>query len=166
MSDCTCGRDGWFSPPDPDCPRHSDRSTDRVSELEREIAHLDARVVELEAAHVNMSWALEGTVSGAIQRHKLLLKNQQLLDAGKTDHLPRPRPAELREEDLQIVAGCDAAHPERRGGQHVAKPCGGVMVIHKPTGIAVRVDDARSQLQCKNAAVARLREVLAAWRPT
>lgn len=51
----------------------------------------------------------------------------------------------MNEHDIEIIIGCDAAHPDRRGGQHVAKHCTAVLVIHKPTGIGVRVDSERSQ---------------------
>jgi protein subunit release factor A len=63
-------------------------------------------------------------------------------------------------EDLEFVTGCAAAHPMNRGGQHVALACGSVLVIHKPTGIGVRVDGERSQLKCRQVALARLELVL------
>lgn len=59
----------------------------------------------------------------------------------------------LLENDLEYMAGCAAAHPSRVGGQHVAKPCTAVLVIHKPTGIAVRVENERSQRANKIAAI-------------
>ena len=51
----------------------------------------------------------------------------------------------LREEDLTVVAGCDAVHPDQRGGQHVAKQCTGVLIIHRPSGIGVMCNANRSQ---------------------
>lgn len=51
----------------------------------------------------------------------------------------------LREEDLTVVAGCSAVHPDQRGGQHVAKQCTGVLVIHNPSGIGVMCNVNRSQ---------------------
>lgn len=71
----------------------------------------------------------------------------------------------MNSDDLEIVSGCAAAHPNQRGGQHVAQACGAVLVIHKPTGYAVRVDSERSQIKCKNEAIARLEKVLAAMTP-
>jgi protein subunit release factor A len=66
----------------------------------------------------------------------------------------------LKEEDIEIASGCAAAHPMQRGGQHVARQCCAVLVIHKPTGIAVRASAERSQF--KNA-IAKLREVVGAY---
>lgn len=66
----------------------------------------------------------------------------------------------IKDEDLEIVSGCAAAHPDRRGGQHVAKTCTGVLIVHKPTGIAVRMLDERSQYKNKQNALAKLRELL------
>ena len=68
----------------------------------------------------------------------------------------------LADEDLEIVAGCVAAHPNQRGGQHVAMSCGAVLVIHKPTGVAVRVMDERSQIKNKIRAIAKLTSLLQA----
>lgn len=69
----------------------------------------------------------------------------------------------LDENDLEIVTGCAAAHPDQRGGQHVAMSCSGVLIIHKPTGIGVRVLDERSQYKNKAKALTRLRHVLRAY---
>ncbi len=65
----------------------------------------------------------------------------------------------VRDEDLEFATGCAAAHPDRRGGQH-AGICVGVLVIHKPTGIAVRVTSERSQYRCREIAVAKLQSLL------
>lgn len=69
----------------------------------------------------------------------------------------------MNDSDLEFLAGCLAAHPDQRGGQHVAKQCTAVLVIHRPTGIAVRVMSERSQHANKQKAVARLRELLDAY---
>lgn len=66
----------------------------------------------------------------------------------------------LKDEDLEIVTGCLAKHPNQRGGQHVAMSCVCVLVIHKPTGLAVRVDDERSQLKNKRKAIEMLTKVV------
>lgn len=47
--------------------------------------------------------------------------------------------------ELRVVAGCNAVHPEQRGGQHVSKPCSGVMVIDDDIGIGVMCNSERSQ---------------------
>jgi protein subunit release factor A len=62
----------------------------------------------------------------------------------------------MRLEDIEILAGCDAVHPDRRGGQHVAMHCGGVRVLHVPTGIAVTVISERSQIKSREKAMAML----------
>ena len=67
----------------------------------------------------------------------------------------------FNEKDLIYVLGCDAAHPDRRGGQHVAMPCCAVMVIHKPTGIAVRCMDMRSYRANRREVLKRLTALLA-----
>lgn len=69
----------------------------------------------------------------------------------------------IKDEDLEVVSGCAAAHPMQRGGQHVAKHCSAVMIIHRPTGIAVRVDDERSQIKSKAKALAKLEVLLDLW---
>lgn len=63
----------------------------------------------------------------------------------------------MKDEDLEVIVGCAAAHPDRRGGQHVARACTDVMIIHKPTGIGVRVFEFRSQYKNKQVAIDRLR---------
>lgn len=62
-------------------------------------------------------------------------------------------------EDVETIQGCSAAHPDRRGGQHVGT-CTDVMVIHTPTGIAVRKGDERSQYTNRQAALEQLRTIL------
>lgn len=71
---------------------------------------------------------------------------------------------ELSDDDLEISQGCMAMHPNHMGGQHVAKPCTGVMVLHKPTGVAVRCNSERSQLANKLKAIAKLRLILSALK--
>lgn len=46
---------------------------------------------------------------------------------------------------MRIIVGCDAVHPNRRGGQHVAMHCTGVLVIDDERGIGVLVNTERSQ---------------------
>lgn len=99
--------------------------------------------------------AQEGTFSGALMQEKFR-KTVAEFDRQHAELYPLV----INDEDLQVVTACASAHPELRGGQHVAVACHGVTVIHKPTGIAIRVDDERSQLKCKNEAMKRLRQVL------
>lgn len=44
----------------------------------------------------------------------------------------------------RVISGCDAVHPDRRGGQHVAQRCTGVLVIDDDLGIGVMCDGERS----------------------
>ena len=69
----------------------------------------------------------------------------------------------MNDADLEVIAGCAAAHPDQRGGQHVAMQCSAVLVIHKPTGIGVRVHEGRSQYRNKETALARLRTLVALY---
>ena len=41
---------------------------------------------------------------------------------------------------IRYVIGCDAVHPDSRGGQHVAKHCTGVLAIDDELGIGVMVN--------------------------
>lgn len=45
----------------------------------------------------------------------------------------------------RIISGCDAVHPDSRGGQHVAKHCTGVLVIDDELGLGVMCNGERSQ---------------------
>jgi protein subunit release factor A len=56
-----------------------------------------------------------------------------------------PTPDGTGDADFEVTTGCDAAHLDRRGGQHVAKTCTAVRILHKPTGIAVTSTNERSQ---------------------
>jgi len=47
-----------------------------------------------------------------------------------------------------------------RGGQHVGMRCG-VLVVHKPTGLAVVCESERSQYRNREIAVEHLRQVVA-----
>lgn len=69
----------------------------------------------------------------------------------------------MREEDLEIIAGCKAAHPDRIGGQHVARSCSGVRVMHMPSGIGVTVTSERSQHGNKAKAIELLRILIERW---
>ena len=66
------------------------------------------------------------------------------------------------EDDFEYVVGCAAAHPDQRGGQHVARSCSGVLVVHKPTGLGCRCLEERSQIKNKTLALARLKSALQA----
>lgn len=66
----------------------------------------------------------------------------------------------IPDSDLEIVIGCAAAHPDRRGGQHVARQCSDVLVIHKRTGIGVRNGTERSQRRNLEIARAKLQSLL------
>lgn len=61
----------------------------------------------------------------------------------------------MNADEITLVAGCDAAHPDRRGGQHVGN-CTAVLAIHNPTGVAFRSDAERSQFANRERAVAKL----------
>ena len=58
--------------------------------------------------------------------------------------------------DIRYVVGCDAVHPDRRGGQHVAKSCTGVLAIDDDVGVGVLVTSERSQMANKAKAAALL----------
>lgn len=60
------------------------------------------------------------------------------------------------DSDLEITTGCAAAHPDRRGGQHVAQPCTGVRIRHVPTGVVAYSLDERSQFANRQAALLTL----------
>ncbi len=60
----------------------------------------------------------------------------------------------------RITTGCDAVHPDQRGGQHVAQRCTGVLVIDDERGIGVLVTSQRSQLGNRQKAKALLAGLL------
>lgn len=65
----------------------------------------------------------------------------------------------MNEDDIEVHVANFRRSP---GGQQVTqKP--GVLVVHKPTGIAIVVEDEPSQLKCKTEAIRRLRIMHAAW---
>lgn len=45
----------------------------------------------------------------------------------------------------RIITGCEAVHPDQRGGQHVAKHCTGVLIIDDELGLGVFCNMNRSQ---------------------
>lgn len=59
---------------------------------------------------------------------------------------------------IRFITGCDAEHPDRRGGHHVGRPCSGVLAIDDEHGIGVLVTNERSQFKNKQKA-----EMLLAW---
>jgi hypothetical protein len=74
----------------------------------------------------------------------------------------QPSPPRL----IRYILGCDAVHPDQRGGQHVARKCTGVLAIDDEHGIGVLVNTERSQYgnrQRADALLARL-AVIAASR--
>lgn len=62
----------------------------------------------------------------------------------------------MKEEDLEFHAW----PPRATGGQHVGTYGHGVLVIHRPTGIAVMKMDNRSQMRNRDEAVLQLMCVL------
>jgi protein subunit release factor A len=68
----------------------------------------------------------------------------------------------MGDDDFEVTTGCDAVHPDQRGGQHVAKQCTGVRIMHKPSGISVLSKDERSQHGNRVKAYERLRRLIAA----
>lgn len=66
----------------------------------------------------------------------------------------------MKDSDLEITVGCAAAHPDRMGGQHVAKQCTGVRITHKPTGLTLMIDSERSQHRNKELALAEMQKAL------
>lgn len=67
----------------------------------------------------------------------------------------------MKDEDVEITVGCEAAHPDWRGGQHVAKQCTGVRATHRPTGLTVLADGERSQRANLERALELLRQLVA-----
>jgi protein subunit release factor A len=63
--------------------------------------------------------------------------------------------------NLRYVIGCDAVHPDRRGGQHVAMRCTGVLMIDDERGIGVLCNSERSQHGNKERAEQMLYRLLA-----
>ncbi len=45
----------------------------------------------------------------------------------------------------RVITGCAAVHPDRRGGQHVAMQCSGVLVIDDERQVGVMCATERSQ---------------------
>lgn len=61
----------------------------------------------------------------------------------------------------RYITGCDAVHPDRRGGQHVAKHCTSVLAIDDDAGVGVLVNSERSQSGNRQKADAMLAELRA-----
>ncbi len=72
----------------------------------------------------------------------------------------------MTDADIRIALGCDAVHPDRRGGQHVGMPCPGVRVTHNATGLTVFVDSERSQRANLAKATEDLRKMVAEYKGT
>jgi len=72
---------------------------------------------------------------------------------------PAPGPSEVTLDpgDVELSA-CRAGGP---GGQHVNTTASAVRALHRPSGVAVRVEDGRSQAANRKLALRRLAEVLA-----
>ena len=66
----------------------------------------------------------------------------------------------LSDDDIEIIGGCDATHPEQ--WQHVDKMCPGVRVMSRSLGIGVTVTSERSQHANKAAALRLLRMIVTA----
>lgn len=69
---------------------------------------------------------------------------------------PRVVPIPIDPHDVTI----DACRASGAGGQHVQKTASAVRATHRPTGIAIRVEDERSQHRNRSVALARLAEAL------
>jgi protein subunit release factor B len=68
------------------------------------------------------------------------------------------------ESDEELLAQCDfeAFRASGKGGQHVNKTDSAVRLIHRPTGIAVRSQESRSQWRNRMICLRKLREEIAA----
>lgn len=78
------------------------------------------------------------------------------VETGKDVQLAPLPGSVLHEDDIEVHSW-----PGRRlGGQHVGVDRGGVLLVHKPTGVAVVCDEERSQLRNRQAAFEKLRTVL------
>jgi hypothetical protein len=60
----------------------------------------------------------------------------------------------------RYITGCDAVHPDRRGGQHVAMRCTGVLVIDDDRSLGVMCNSERSQHGNRTKAEAMLRGLI------
>lgn len=68
---------------------------------------------------------------------------------------------ELRPDEVEVHPWCSQyKRPRCVGGQHVAKSCAGVMVVHHATQVATYSCDERSQYRNRLVALASLRELV------
>lgn len=94
----------------------------------------------------------------ALPRHVIVRMVEAL--TGSREALYLRKPAELREEDLEVSTVRPEAIPHGSGGQTVGQFDSYVRVMHRPTGIVVERDSERSQLMNKSAALDELRRQL------
>ncbi len=74
------------------------------------------------------------------------------------------KPSELPPDGWPVIDDDFEIHiwpPTPRGGQHVGCRVG-ILLIHKPTGVAVVEESERSQVKCRAKALARLQSLLQA----
>jgi protein subunit release factor A len=62
----------------------------------------------------------------------------------------------ITDDDIDVRAWSERYH----GGQHTNGPDAGVVVLHKPSGVAIVVTQHRSQMKNKSEAFERLKRVL------
>ena len=98
---------------------------------------------------------LQHILCAAINNMGMML-NRDTGEVYNLAHVSREQP--IADSDLEITTGCEAVHPDQRGGQHVAKHCTGVRITHKPTGVSVLCNSERSQHGNRSKAMEMLRE--------
>jgi len=75
----------------------------------------------------------------------------------RIDDVPSVQPIAIDLRDVEI----DACRASGAGGQHVQKTASAVRVRHRPSGIAIRIENERSQHRNRSIALERLAEALA-----